>query len=176
MLESWKLDLEGWTSGTTGGSGVTTSIYYRYNNHNQILILRYVTRRYYNKEATFDIEWGPTRRRTNPPNNDNCNENTWHGNEQEMIFWPGQSFSRIEARQLSFKLKHVYDVLPCPSNICLWGHKQDPKSERRVKPENLEHGLSSCRIALNAGRYTWRYKMILKELASRLEEARNIKK
>ena len=83
----------------------------------------------------------------------------------------------MEARELMrFKLKSVYDVLPSPFNLCLWGLKEDSNCKLCGKPANLEHVLSSCRTALAEGRYTWRHNMVLKEIAAGLKEARKTKK
>ena len=93
----------------------------------------------------------------------------WEGVRNEKLSW-GKIW-QMEARELSFKLKFVYDVLPSPSNLCLWGLKEDPNCKLCGKPANLEHVLSSCRTALTEGRYTWRHNMVLKEVATGLEEA-----
>ena len=98
----------------------------------------------------------------------------WEGVRNEKLSW-GKIW-QMEARELSFKLKSVYDVLPSPSNLCLWGLKEDPNCKLCGKPANLEHVLSSCRTALTEGRYTWRHNMVLKEVAAGLEEARKNKK
>ena len=98
----------------------------------------------------------------------------WEGVRNEKLSWG--KIGQMEARELSFKLKSVYDVLPSPSNLCLWGLKEDPNCKLCGKPANLEHVLSSCRTALTEGRYTWRHNMVLKEVAAGLEEARNNKK
>ena len=98
----------------------------------------------------------------------------WEGVRYEKLSW-GKIW-QMEARELSFKLKSVYDVLPSPSNLCLWGLKEDPNCKLCGKPANLEHVLSSCRTALTEGRYTWRHNMVLKEVAAGLEEARKNKK
>ena len=82
----------------------------------------------------------------------------------------------MEARELSFELKSVYDVLPSPSNLCLWGLKEDPNCKLCGKPANLEHDLSSCRTALTEGRYTWRHNMVLKEVAAGLDKAQKTRR
>ena len=98
----------------------------------------------------------------------------WEEVRNEKLSW-GKIWE-LEARELSFKLNVVYDVLPSPSNLCLSGLKEAPSCKLYGKPANLEHVLYSCRTALTEGRYTWRHYMVLKEDAAVLEEARKTKK
>ena len=79
---------------------------------------------------------------------------------------------RMEGPRVSFLLRSVYDVLPSPTNLCTWGMIEDPSCKLCKRPANLEHVLSSCKIALSDGRYTWRHDQVLKAIAEKLDVAR----
>ena len=79
---------------------------------------------------------------------------------------------RMEGPRISFLLRSVYDVLPSPTNLCTWGLTEDPSCKLCGKPANLEHVLSSCKIALSDGRYTWRHDQVLKAIAEKVDTAR----
>ena len=65
---------------------------------------------------------------------------------------------------LKFLVKSVYDLLPTPSNKNIWFG-----SEETCKlcggNGTLTHILSSCKIALAQGRYTWRHDQVLRQIA-----------
>jgi len=69
-------------------------------------------------------------------------------------------------------LRSVYDVLPSPTNLCIWGLAENPNCKLCGKPANLEHVLSSCSVALSEGRYTWRHDQVLRVIADVLDKAR----
>ena len=64
---------------------------------------------------------------------------------------------------LKFLVKSVYDLLPTPSNKNRWFD-----SEETCKlcggSGTLTHILSSCKVALSQGRYTWRHNEVLRQI------------
>ena len=68
--------------------------------------------------------------------------------------------------RISFLIRSVYDLLPSNANLVRWGKKEDPTCPLCQGRQTTEHVLSSCRIALSQGRYTWRHKRVLQELAA----------
>ena len=73
-----------------------------------------------------------------------------------------------EACRIKFLLKSVYEVLPTPSNLCLWNLTETPNCKLCDKPANLFHILSYCPTALTDGRYTWRHNQVLAQIAHHL--------
>ena len=71
---------------------------------------------------------------------------------------------------LKFLMSSVYDLLPTPMNLQLWGKREDAACGLCGRRASLEHILSSCKTALTQGRYRWRHDQVLKELAQCLEE------
>ena len=69
--------------------------------------------------------------------------------------------------QISFLIKSVYDLLPTPANKNKWYSKEE-KCTLCGEEATLNHILSSCRIALAQGRYTWRHNKVLSEVANSL--------
>ncbi|GFO43695.1 cathepsin d [Plakobranchus ocellatus] len=68
--------------------------------------------------------------------------------------------------RISFLIRSVYDLLPSNANLVRWGKKDDPKCPLCQGRHTTEHVLSSCKVALSQGRYTWRHNRVLQELAS----------
>ncbi|XP_033096040.1 uncharacterized protein LOC117100447 [Anneissia japonica] len=60
---------------------------------------------------------------------------------------------RMEPYRISFFLLSVYDTLPTPTNLCLFGLKEDPLCKLCVERGTLSHILSGCKTALTQGRY-----------------------
>ena len=77
-----------------------------------------------------------------------------------------------DSLMLKFLLGSVYDTLPSPANLCLWGKTADPSCKLCGKPANLQHVLSSCSIGLASGRYRWRHDKVLAVIVENLEAAR----
>ena len=98
----------------------------------------------------------------------------WDSCIQRKLTW--SDLWSTESFRLKFLLCAVYDVLPSPTNLCVWGKVTEPFCKLCGKPANLEHVLSSCRIALTDGRYTWRHDQVLKALAHGLEKERGKKR
>nr|XP_034331688.1 uncharacterized protein LOC117690947 [Crassostrea gigas] len=89
---------------------------------------------------------------------------------QRKVTW--NDIWSMEPNRLQFLLRSVYDVLPSPTNLAVWGLSDDLNCKLCGKQANLEHILSSGSVALSEGRYTWRHDQILSVLADSLEKAR----
>lgn len=94
----------------------------------------------------------------------------WEGARSRQLSW--RDLWHMEGPRVRFLLKSVYDVLPSPTNLCTWGTTTDLNCKLCQRPANLEHILSSCRVALKDGRYTWRHDQVLRVIAGALEVAR----
>ena len=66
--------------------------------------------------------------------------------------------------RISFNLRSVYDLLPSKANLVKWGKSDDPACPLCQGKQTVEHVLSSCKVALAQGRYTWRHNQVLKEI------------
>ena len=73
---------------------------------------------------------------------------------------------------ISFLIRSVYDLLPSNANLVRWGKKEDPTCPLCQGRQTTEHVLSSCKIALSQGRYTWRHNRVLQELAAIISTAK----
>ncbi|GFN90950.1 polyprotein [Plakobranchus ocellatus] len=70
--------------------------------------------------------------------------------------------------RISFLIRSVYDLLPSNANLVRWRKKDDltcPPCQGRQTTKHV-HALSSCKVALSQGRYTWRHNRVLQELTS----------
>ena len=67
--------------------------------------------------------------------------------------------------RLSFIIRSTYDLLPSKANLVKWGKEEDPSCPLCQKRQSMEHVLSSCKVALADGRYTWRHNRVLEEVA-----------
>ncbi|KAK3802302.1 hypothetical protein RRG08_066140 [Elysia crispata] len=74
--------------------------------------------------------------------------------------------------RISFLIRSVYDLLPSNANLVRWGKKEDPTCPLCQGRQTTEHVLSSCKIALSQGRYTWRHNRVLQELAAIISTAK----
>ena len=90
----------------------------------------------------------------------------WEGVRPRKIGW--NDLKSMEACRIKFLLKSVYDVLPSPSNLCLWKLSDSPNCKLCDRPANLFHVLSHCPTALADGRYTWRHNQVLSQIAHHL--------
>lgn len=79
------------------------------------------------------------------------------------ISWP--ELQRVEPLRIKFLIHSVYDFLPSPSNLFLWGKVETPSCAVRKGRGTLEHILSSCPKALKDGRYCWCHGQVLKAVA-----------
>ncbi|GFO06785.1 reverse transcriptase [Plakobranchus ocellatus] len=74
--------------------------------------------------------------------------------------------------RISFLIRSVYDLVPSNANLVRWGKKDDPTCPLCQGRQTTEHVLSSCKVALSQGRYTWRHNRVLQELASVMSTAK----
>ncbi|GFO08023.1 polyprotein [Plakobranchus ocellatus] len=74
--------------------------------------------------------------------------------------------------RISFLIRSVYDLLPSNANLVRWGKKGDPTCLLCQGRQTTVHVLSSCKVALSQGRYTWRHNKVLQELASVISTAK----
>ncbi|RXN33906.1 reverse transcriptase [Labeo rohita] len=75
-----------------------------------------------------------------------------------------------EPHRITFLIRAVYDVLPSPANLCMWGKAETPTCHLCPAHGTLEHILSSCPTALGQGRYTWRHNQVLKSIADTISK------
>ncbi len=68
-------------------------------------------------------------------------------------------------------IQAVYDVLPSPANLYVWGKSDIPTCPRCPRRGTLEHILSSCPAALGEGGYRWRHDQVLKSVAEAISSA-----
>ena len=79
---------------------------------------------------------------------------------------------QMEEARLKFLVKSVYDLLPTPQNKNVWFNTEEHRCVLCGERGTLNHILSSCKIALCQGRYTYRHNKVLRVLASLLEKVR----
>ena len=77
---------------------------------------------------------------------------------------------KMSPTRARFLIRSVYDVLPTPTNLCIWGKQEDPKCSQCQRMCTLEHILSSCPISLAQGRYTWRHNHVLESIVAILQD------
>ena len=65
--------------------------------------------------------------------------------------------SHMAPLRISFLVRSVYGFLPSNANLVRWEKKEDPTCPLCQCKQTTEHVLSSCKIALSHGRYTWRH-------------------
>ena len=68
-------------------------------------------------------------------------------------------------------IQSVYDILPSPSNLQIWGKSETPGCQLCSRRGSLQHILSSCPKALGDGRYRWRHDLVLRAIASEVTGA-----
>ena len=73
------------------------------------------------------------------------------------ITW--SDIKQIEPKQLGFLIKAVYDILPTPVNLKLWGLSISNLYKACGKIATLKHILTGCQYYLRS--YTWRHNEIL---------------
>lgn len=83
---------------------------------------------------------------------------------------------KAKPQRIKFLVQAVYDVLPSPANLYLWGKSDVPACAFCPRPGTLEHILSSCPAALGEGCYCWRHDQIFKSVAEAISSAVENKK
>ncbi|KAK0146184.1 hypothetical protein N1851_014501 [Merluccius polli] len=95
-------------------------------------------------------------------------QGAWMNWEQAMersVTW--KDIWQWNPQRIKFLIQGVYDVLPSPSNLCIWGKIETPACLLCSKIGTLEHILSSCSKALGEGWYRWRHDQSIAEAISK---------
>ena len=93
----------------------------------------------------------------------------WNKVEHRRISW--NDFWHMDFSRTRFLVEMVYDVLPSPMNLHLWGKIETPKCPLCQGRGSLQHILSSCKTALTDGRYRWRHDKVLETTALIITDA-----
>ncbi|GFO06501.1 reverse transcriptase [Plakobranchus ocellatus] len=94
----------------------------------------------------------------------------WDTAIQRSLTW--NDIWHMAPLRISFLIKSVYDLLPSNANLVRWGKKVNLTCPLCQGRQTTEHVLSSHKVALSQGRYTWRHNRVLKELASGISTAK----
>ena len=81
---------------------------------------------------------------------------------------------RSDLSEIRFLIKSVYDVLPSPTNLLIWGKRETPNCQLCARKGSLQHILSSCPKALGDGRYRWCHDQALKIIANEVTKAMRV--
>ena len=73
---------------------------------------------------------------------------------------------------MKFILNSTICTLPTKSNLVLWGRSKSDKCVNCGWRETTNHVLSSCPVALEQGRYTYRHNKVLQVITSQLDQNR----
>ncbi|KAK3767773.1 hypothetical protein RRG08_044906 [Elysia crispata] len=87
----------------------------------------------------------------------------WDNALRKSLTW--NEVCHMAPLRISFLIRSVYDLLPSNANLVRWGKKEDPTCPLCQGRKTTEHVLSSCKIALSKGRYTWRHNSVFQEFA-----------
>lgn len=77
----------------------------------------------------------------------------------------------MDTNRLSFIIRATHAVLPSPTDLHLW-YGEDPACHQCAAPATLKHILMGVKNSLTQGRYTWHHKLVLRCLATALEDKR----
>ncbi|GFR62990.1 polyprotein [Elysia marginata] len=94
----------------------------------------------------------------------------WDSAIQRFLTW--KDIWQMTPPRISFFIRSVYDLLPSNANLIHWGKKDDPTCPLCHGRQTTEHVLSSCKVALSQGPYTWRHNRVLQGLASVISTAK----
>ncbi|GFS09954.1 polyprotein [Elysia marginata] len=94
----------------------------------------------------------------------------WDSAIQRSLTW--KDIWQMAPLRISFLIRSVYDLLPSNANLVRWGKKDDPTCRLCHGRQTTEHVLSSCKVALSQGRYTWRHNRVLQDFASVISTAK----
>ena len=75
---------------------------------------------------------------------------SWDNALQKSLTW--NSIWHVVTFWISFLIRSVYDA-----NLIRWGKKEDSTCPLCNGRQTMKHVLSSCKVALSQGRYTWRH-------------------
>ncbi len=92
----------------------------------------------------------------------------WEQAMERSVSW--KDIWKWNPQRIKFLIQGVYDVLPSPSNLCIWGKIETSACPLCSKIGTLEHILSSCSKALGEGRYRWRHDQVLKSIAEAISK------
>ena len=101
------------------------------------------------------------------------------GRQGDWSRWPGvierettwRDVWNMDQSKFTFLIRAVTDLLPSPSNLRLWGIKNECKCKLCGSSCcNLRHILSACPESLSGGRYRWRHDHVLKEIGNWLHK------
>ena len=95
----------------------------------------------------------------------------WENVLQRKITW--SNIWKADFHRIRFLVQAVYDVLPSPANLHVWGKTDTPSCPQCSGRGSLEHLLSSCPKALADGRYRWRHDQVLRAVADSIATAIN---
>ncbi|KAK0135126.1 hypothetical protein N1851_029059 [Merluccius polli] len=93
----------------------------------------------------------------------------WEGALERKLTW--NDIWKAEPQRIKFMVQAVYDVLPSPANLHVWGKSDLPTCPLCPGRGTLEHIMSSCPAALGGGRYRWRHDQVLKAVAETISSA-----
>ncbi|XP_048863711.1 uncharacterized protein LOC125738598 [Brienomyrus brachyistius] len=93
----------------------------------------------------------------------------WEGALGRKLTW--NDIWKAEPQRIKFMVQAVYDVLPSPANLYVWGKCDLSTCPQCPGRGTLEHILSSCPAALGGGRYRWRHDQVLKTVAETIATA-----
>ena len=94
----------------------------------------------------------------------------WENTCEKHLAWT--DIWQMEEAKLRYILKSVFDLLPSPANLAVWGLKADSRCTIcGDKYGSLQHILSACKKSLAEGRYRWRHDQVLKTVACCIEKA-----
>ena len=93
----------------------------------------------------------------------------WDKTDRHKVSW--SEFWQTDFCRTKFLVKIVYDQLPNPANLHVWGKTETPNCPLCPEKGSLQHILSSCKTALAKGRYRRRHDKVLEATASIITEA-----
>ncbi|XP_061920230.1 uncharacterized protein LOC133660667 [Entelurus aequoreus] len=93
----------------------------------------------------------------------------WEGTLQRKVTW--SNIMQADLHRVRFLVAAVYDSLPSPANLHVWGKSETPSCFLCSGRGSLEHLLSSCPKSLADGRYRWRHDQVLKAVAESIASA-----
>jgi len=85
----------------------------------------------------------------------------WESAKERVVTW--SDIRHMEPKKLSFLIKAVYDILPTPVNLHVWGLATSDLCKACGKTASLKHILTGCEYALRS--YTWRHNEVLEIVA-----------